>query len=70
MLPDGWGRADARGRGRSGWWHYAAALSPSLTAQRNFYCAPSNAAGLVQLVLRKLRGAAAARPPTAAPRAS
>ncbi len=45
---------------RRGWWHYAAALDASLTAQANFYGAASNAEGLVQLVLSKLRAATAA----------
>ncbi len=49
--------ARVRVRVRSGWWHFAAALSPSLTAQRNFYSAESNTAGLVQLVTAKLRAA-------------
>ncbi|KAG7667968.1 hypothetical protein Ndes2526B_g01617 [Nannochloris sp. 'desiccata'] len=35
-----------------GWWHYAVALDKSITLQRNFYHAGSNAAGLVQMVLK------------------
>jgi chloride channel 7 len=35
-----------------GWWHYAIALDKSITLQRNFYHAGSNAAGLVQMVLK------------------
>ena len=34
-----------------GWWHYAVALEPSLTLQRNFYHAATNAKGLVAMVL-------------------
>jgi hypothetical protein len=40
-----------------GWWHYAAAVSPSLTAQANFYCADSNAGGLIKIVVKQLRAA-------------
>ena len=52
---------------RSGWWHYAAAVSPSLTAQANFYCVgeSSNAEGLIKMVVQRLRAfknGAAARP--------
>jgi len=36
-----------------GWWHYAAALEPSLTAQCNFYSSPSNASALVKLIVEK-----------------
>ena len=45
----------------SGWWHYAVAVTPSLTAQANFYSAAgaSNAAGLVTLVMTKLQAARA-----------
>jgi hypothetical protein len=35
-----------------GWWHYAVALDRSITVQRNFYHASSNAAGLVKMVLK------------------
>ena len=35
-----------------GWWHYALALDRSITVQRNFYHAASNAAGLVRMVLK------------------
>jgi chloride channel 7 len=35
-----------------GWWHYAVALDRSITVQRNFYNATSNAGGLVRLVLK------------------
>jgi hypothetical protein len=34
-----------------GWWHYAVALDKSITLQRNFYHAGSNASGLVAMVL-------------------
>ena len=37
-----------------GWWHYAVALTPSTTAQANFYEASSNAAALVSFVLAKV----------------
>lgn len=37
---------------RQGWWHYAVALDASITVMQNFYHAPSNAAGLVELVLK------------------
>ena len=37
-------------RRRQGWWHYAVALDASITVMQNFYHAPSNAAGLVELV--------------------
>jgi hypothetical protein len=53
---------------RSGWWHYAAAVSPSLTAQANFYCVGTNAEGLVKIVVQHLRTAKsglAARAPRA-----
>ena len=53
-------RAALRAFGR-GWWHYAVAVTPSLTAQANFYSAAgaSNAAGLVTLVMTKLQAARA-----------
>ena len=35
-----------------GWWHYAVSLDTSITVQRNFYHAPTNASGLVQMVLK------------------
>lgn len=35
-----------------GWWHYAVALDRSVTLQRNFYNAGSNASGLVHMVLK------------------
>ena len=35
-----------------GWWHYAVALDRSITVQRNFYNAATNAEGLVQMVLK------------------
>jgi chloride channel 7 len=35
-----------------GWWHYAVALDRSITVQRNFYHAGSNAEGLVQMVMK------------------
>jgi len=35
-----------------GWWHYAVALDKSITLQRNFYHAGSNAEGLVKMVLK------------------
>lgn len=35
-----------------GWWHYAVALDRSITVQRNFYNATTNAEGLVQMVLK------------------
>ena len=53
---------------RSGWWHYAAAVSPSLTAQANFFCVGTNAEGLVKIVVQQLRAAKsglAARAPRA-----
>jgi hypothetical protein len=37
-----------------GWWHYAAALDTSLTAQHNFYT-EANAAALAEMIVRKLR---------------
>ena len=37
-----------------GWWHYAAALDTSLTAQHNFYT-EHNAAALAEMIVRKLR---------------
>lgn len=39
-----------------GWWHYAVALEPSITLQRNFYHAAANAKGLVAMVLNTARG--------------
>lgn len=36
----------------NGWWHYAVALDRSITVQRNFYHAASNASGLVQMVMK------------------
>ena len=53
-------RAALRAHG-SGWWHYAVAVTPSLTAQANFYSAAgaSNTAGLVTLVMTKLQAARA-----------
>jgi len=35
-----------------GWWHYAVSLERSVTLQRNFYHAESNAAGLVKMVMK------------------
>ncbi|KAK9839190.1 hypothetical protein WJX81_000180 [Elliptochloris bilobata] len=40
----------------AGWWHYAAALDPSITVMRNFYHRATNAAGLVELVLSAVNG--------------
>jgi oxalate decarboxylase/phosphoglucose isomerase-like protein (cupin superfamily) len=37
-----------------GWWHYAVALTPSTTAQANFYEAGTNAAALVSFVLSRV----------------
>ena len=37
-----------------GWWHFALALTPSTTAQANFYEASTNAAALVTFVLAKV----------------
>ena len=34
-----------------GWWHYAVSLDRSITLQRNFYHAPTNAGGLVRMVV-------------------
>lgn len=39
-----------------GWWHYAAALSPSLTAMKNFYDAEGNVKSLVQIVAKGASG--------------
>ena len=39
-----------------GWWHYALSLTPSCTAQCNFYEARSNAAALVKFVVARLPG--------------
>ena len=41
---------------RQGWWHYAVALDASITVMQNFYHAPTNAAGMVQLVLKSIAG--------------
>lgn len=38
-----------------GWWHYAVALDKSITVQRNFYHARSNASGLVNMVLKSVK---------------
>lgn len=38
-----------------GWWHYAASVDTSVTLQRNFYHATTNARGLVQLVLQSVK---------------
>ena len=35
-----------------GWWHWAVAIDASITYQRNFYSSPSNARGLVNMVLQ------------------
>jgi hypothetical protein len=40
-----------------GWWHYAVALEPSITAQRNFYHAATNAHGMVGMVMRAIADA-------------
>ena len=37
-----------------GWWHYAMALDRSITFQRNFYSAQTNAEGLVKMVLKSV----------------
>lgn len=37
-----------------GWWHYAVALDPHVTAQRNFYHVGTNTSGLVHQVLASL----------------
>lgn len=37
-----------------GWWHYAVALDASITVMQNFYHAPTNAAGMVQMVLKSV----------------
>ena len=39
-----------------GWWHYAVSLDESITVQRNFYHADTNAKGLVQMVLKTAAG--------------
>jgi len=39
-----------------GWWHYAVSLDESITVQRNFYHANTNAKGLVQMVLKTAAG--------------
>ncbi len=39
-----------------GWWHYAVALDASITVMQNFYHAPTNAKGMVQLVLKSIAG--------------
>jgi chloride channel 7 len=41
-----------------GWWHYAAALDPSVTVMRNFYHAGTNADALVKTILAKVRAVA------------
>jgi hypothetical protein len=38
-----------------GWWHFAVAIDQSITVQRNFYEAKSNANGLVKMVLKTIR---------------
>lgn len=38
-----------------GWWHYAVSVDTSVTLQRNFYHAATNARGLVQLVLQSVK---------------
>uniref|UniRef100_A0A1D1ZUM8 JmjC domain-containing protein n=1 Tax=Auxenochlorella protothecoides TaxID=3075 RepID=A0A1D1ZUM8_AUXPR len=40
----------------AGWWHYAVALEPSVTLQRNFYHAGSNVKALVGMVLKTAAG--------------
>jgi hypothetical protein len=37
-----------------GWWHYAVALEPSVTVQRNFYSL-CNATSLVRMVLETIQ---------------
>eukprot|EP00890_Picochlorum_soloecismus_P002011 jgi/Picsp_1/2810/NSC_01036-R1_protein len=37
------------------WWHYAVALDCSVTFQKNFYNASTNAQGLVQMVMKTLQ---------------
>ena len=37
-----------------GWWHYAVALDASITVMQNFFHAPTNAKGLLALVLHSL----------------
>lgn len=37
-----------------GWWHYAAALDSCITVMGNFYNAETNAAGMVQMVMKSL----------------
>lgn len=47
-----------------GWWHYAVALERSVTVQRNFYNAATNARGLIDMVVKsaqQLKGAGAAQ---------
>lgn len=39
-----------------GWWHYAISIDESITVQRNFYHANTNAKGLVQMVLKTAAG--------------
>ena len=46
---------------RQGWWHYAVALDASITVMQNFYNAPSNAAGLVELVQKTAAATRAAK---------
>lgn len=38
-----------------GWWHFAVAVDQSITVQRNFYEAKSNANGLVKMVLQTIK---------------
>lgn len=44
-----------------GWWHFAVALDRSVTLQKNFYHAQSNAAALVAVVLKTAAALKAAR---------
>lgn len=37
-----------------GWWHYAVALEPSVTVQRNFYSV-SNAASLIAMIFESFQ---------------
>lgn len=45
-----------------GWWHYAVALDVSITVMQNFYHAPTNAKGLLALVLQSLARAKGVNP--------
>ncbi len=45
-----------------GWWHYAVALDASITVMQNFYHAPTNAKGLLALVLQSLSRAKGVSP--------